>query len=205
MPPESSHSPTLPRLAYEPAIGPGQLRAHRPDAATIEISLGAPPLFRQLIGFLPLAIPFGIFSVSLSTLLFGVILHQGLVPMQNLLLLPIALLWAVFTLELIFSFRHRSARTRIIASDQALFLPFPGPRSPLEEIPARIIVRVSVAVRRTPIFRRTLYELEVGLEQGSKVTLLRGYPPEVLHELSDLIGPVLGLACRPTGECGKKA
>ncbi|MDB5296685.1 MAG: hypothetical protein JWO31_2668 [Phycisphaerales bacterium] len=180
-------------LAYDEPLGPGRVRVERTGPGQLVVTVGPPPVGRQLAALAPVAVLFGFLSTWLGLLLFGVLFRPGAIPADRLLVLPTLLVWAAAGTEFGLSFRNWSAPTRLAVDGDAFRFPYPTPRSRIEELPARLVVRLGVVARRSRLLRRDRAALEVGLERGPRFQLLLGYPRSTLDELTDLLGPALGL------------
>ena len=191
--PNPQPQPVAPALAYDTPLGVGQVRIHRPGDGQLVVLVGPPPVGRQLLALLPIGLLFGFLSTWLGLLLFGVVARPGAIPLDRLLVLPSLLAWGVVGAEFGLSFKNWSAPARLVVDGDTFRFPYPTPRSRAEELPARAVSRLAVVTARTGLLRREQTALEVGVERGPRFQLFPGYPRRTLDELTDLLGPALGL------------
>ena len=184
-------------LAYDVPLAPGQVRPHRPAADSLVVDVGPLPAGRLLLSLAPLAVIFGFLCVELAVLVWSAVRHPGTVPIDKLLLLPSALVWAFVGMELALQFRGASTPVRLTVAGGTFAFPYPGPRSPPEPLRAADVVRLGVATGRSRLLRRRRVALEVALRQGATFALLPGYPRDTLEAICDLLGPALGLDATP--------
>jgi hypothetical protein len=180
-------------LPYDTPLGVGQIRTHRPNPSTLVVLVGPAPLATQLIWIAPIGAMVGIFSFWMAALLWSVLVKTFL-PFDTWLLLPAGIAWAFCGVELAMQFRNWGTPSRFIVTPDAFRFPYPSPKSRLEEVPARKIVRLRVSARRGRLLRRDVHALEIEVEKGPRFQLLRGYPRAALEELSDLLAKELGMA-----------
>lgn len=180
-------------LEYDTPLGVGQVRAHRPGERQLVVTVGPPPVGRQLLALLPIAVLFGFLSTWLGLLLFGVVARPGAIPLDRMLVFPSTVAWGLIGVEFGLSFRNWSAPTRLVVDGDTFRFPYPTPRSRPEELPARSVDRLAVVATRGRLSRHERAALEVGVERGPRFQILSGYPRRTLDELTDLLGPALGL------------
>ena len=191
--PGSSPQPVATALEYDTPLGVGQVRVYRPGEQQLVVMVVPPQVGRQLCALVPFALLFGFLSTWLGLLLFGVVARPGAIPLDKLLVLPSLLAWGSAGLEFGLSFKNWSAPTRLVVDGDTFQFPYPTPRSRAEELPARAVSRLAVVTARTGLLRREQTALEVGVERGPRFQLFPGYPRRTLDELTDLLGPALGL------------
>jgi hypothetical protein len=183
-------------LPYDTPLGVGQIRTHRPDPSTLVILVGPAPLSAQLLAIVPIAAMVGIFSIWLGALLWSAI-NDSFMPTAMYLLLPTGIAWIFCGIELAMQFRKWGSPSRFTVSPDLFRFPYPSPRSRLEEVPAKSIVRLRVSNRRSRLQRRDVHALEIEVESGPRFQLLRNYPRAMLEELSDLLAKELGMVFAP--------
>jgi hypothetical protein len=186
-------TPAAAALGYDTPLGVGQVRVHRPSDGQLVVTVGPPPVGRQLYALAPVALLFGFLSTWLGLLLFGVVARPGAIPLDRMLVLPSLAAWALIGIEFGLSFQNWSAPTRLVVDGDSFQFPYPTPRSRAEELPARAVDRLAVVTVRAGPLRREHAALEVGVDRGPRFRLFVGYPRRTLDELTDLLGPALGL------------
>ncbi len=92
------------------------------------------------------------------------------------------------------TFRNWSQPAQLEIDGPVFRVPFPMPQSKAEEIPVRLIRQLRIHTGRSRVLRRPVESLEVGLDRGTKFLLFTGYPHRTLAELTDVLGPALGLS-----------
>ena len=192
-PPKIQPQPLAPALEYDTPLGAGQVRVYRPGEQQLVVMVGPPPVGRQLWALLPIALLFGFLSTWLGLLLFGVLARPGAIPLDKLLVLPSLLAWGSAGLEFGLSFKNWSAPTRLVVDRDTFQFPYPTPRSRTEELPARAVSRLAAVTTRSMFWRSERAALEIGVERGPRFQILLGYPRHTIDELTDLLGPALGL------------
>ncbi|HEX8911263.1 MAG TPA: hypothetical protein VF796_02805 [Humisphaera sp.] len=185
-----------PPLAYDAPLGPGQVRADHGLNGSLVVNVGPPAPAQQLLADLPVLAMLVMVSVALGLLAFAVATGRAgeALSLERLLLLPTFLIWAVLLVEFALSSRKRSRSvTRLAVGGGVFAFPYPAPTDRLEEVPALRVVRLDVAAERTLLLRRRRHAVVVGLAGGATFKLLAGHPRATLDEVTELLGPALGL------------
>jgi len=190
--PNPSLSPA-PQLAYDTPLAIGQIRVHRPSEGRLVISVGPPPLARQMAGVAPVAVLFGFLCVCFGLLAVGILFRPEAIPYDKLLMIPVLLVLGFSGVELAVSLRGWSAPCQLTIDQTTLGVPYPTERSPIEQVPAHAVDCIKVVSVRTRLLRRHVDALEIRLSFGPTFRLFAGYPRKTLDELTDLLGPPLGL------------
>lgn len=184
--------PTAAALVYDTPLAVGQIRVHRPGAGQLVIYVGPPPAARQIAAIAPIAGLFGFLCVCFGLLLVGLLFRPEAIPYNKLLLIPVLLALGFSGAELAVAFRSGSSPCSLTVDLAGLGIPYPTERSEIELVPTQAIGRIDVVTIRTRLLRR-VSALEIGLAHGPRLQLFVGYPRKMLDELSDLLGPALGL------------
>lgn len=194
--PAQDDQPPVPpsALCYDTPLAVGQVRVDRPDDGQVVIAVGPPPLSQQIVGLTPVALLFGVLCVALGLLMVGVVFRPGAIPYDKLLLIPTLLALGFAAVELVAAVRSGSLPCRLSVDQSTFRFPYPSERSAIEEIPSRLVGRINVVTIRTRLLRRRVNALEIELQRGPRFRLFIGYPQKTLDELTDLLGPALGLS-----------
>lgn len=184
------------QLPYDTVLGVGKIRAYRPDAATLVVLVGPPPLLGQLLRILPLAVFMLFLSIWLGALIWSTFIYPGMIPLDHWLLLPASFAWAFVGYELALLFRNWGGPTRFIVSAGVFHFPYPHPQSQLEEVPTESVIRMRVTSRRGRFLRSERFAIEVQVDRRTHFDLLRGYPQKTLDEVCHLLAIEVGLKPR---------
>ena len=194
------HPPAIAALQYDAPLGVGQVRAHAPSGRELYIEVGPPLSTQQIAGLAPVALLFLLLSVAFGLLVFSIVFRPAAIPRNKLLLLPTVVAMGFAGMELLTTFRHWSTASVLSVVDGTFSFSYPSPRSAPEEVEATLIRRLAVVTARSRLLRRSISALEIGLagsdgrHVGPRFLLFRGYPTQTLDELTNLLGPALGLS-----------
>ncbi|QOV87767.1 hypothetical protein [Humisphaera borealis] len=186
-------------LQYDTPLGVGQVRVHAPSSRELYIEVGPPPAAQQVIALAPLGLLFLLLGTALGLFTYSAIFRPAAIPYSKLLLIPTIVAMGFAAMELAAALRRWSVPSKLSVIGGTFQFAYPSPRSAPEEVDAMLIRRISVVTARSRVLRRSVSALEIGLaaasgrRTGPRFLLFRGYPKRTLDELSDLLGPALGM------------
>ena len=194
------HPPVPAALQYDTPLGVGQVRVHAPSEHELYIEVGPPPTAQQVAGLAPVALLFLLLSVAFGLLVFSVVFRPAAIPHGRLLLIPTIVAMGFAGMELLTPFRHWSNPSKLSVIGGTFSFSYPSPRSAPEEVEATLVCRLTVTTTKSRLLGRSISALEIGLagkigwRPGPRFVLFRGYPTRTLDELTDLLGPALGMS-----------
>jgi hypothetical protein len=191
--PAPSHRLQPPFLSYGTSLGVGAVRVHAPTETELYIEIGPQPAGRRLLDLAPVALLALFLSVAFGLLLFGVMFRPAAIPYAGLLLVPTVIGLVFCGMELWVALRGWRMPSRLSVLDGVFSFPYPSPRSQPEEIPVSRINRIDVVCVRSRILRLPTRALEIGITGASTFRLYKGYPQKTLDEVTNLLGPAMGL------------
>lgn len=192
-PTDSDKSAATPLLPYGTRLGVGQIRVDRPSPQELYVEVGPAPPLQQIATVAPIAALSLLLSVAFGLLAFSALLRPGAIPRAGLLLIPTVVALGFCGMELLSAFRNAAASARLSVIGGRFGFPYPSARSATEDLDVTAVNRLNVVTTRTRLLRRRVSALEIGLSRGPRFLLFRGYPEKTLDELTDLLGPALGL------------